>query len=293
MDPVGDAVDGVPREHVLGHFTVPHGHPVDEMGCAQGEIRHVEGLPAANPTESPGAPRPEHPARQVPGELIVAGLHRRVRGEHALGVDLLEALRQAGLVDLVATHLLFQQREHRQGRVSLVQVEAVDGCEAQGAEHLDPADPQNRLLAEAVAVVAPVERVGEAAVGLGVFGEVRIEEDDGDLAAGHPAHVVAPACHRHSAALDFHPDARQHRFEVVAGLPVDGVFHLLARGVEALAEIAAPVHEAHRDHGDPQVCGGADRVAREHAETPGVRRHLLLEGDLHREVRDDRAIGHS
>ena len=64
--------------------------------------------------------------------------------------------------------------------MALVHVVAVERGHAKGPQHPDAADAQDDLLAEPHAVVAPVQRIGEAAVLLGVLRDIRVDQEHAD-----------------------------------------------------------------------------------------------------------------
>src|SRR3972149_3296349 len=102
--------------------------------------------------------------------------------------------------------------------------------------------------------------------------------------AGDAAHSVAPGAQLARPVLDGHPGGRVQRLQSVGGRPIDRGFRLAALRVQVLAEVSLAMGQRDRDHREPQVGGGAQRIAREDAKTAGVRRDGGLEGDLHREV---------
>ncbi|PYM58938.1 MAG: hypothetical protein DMD79_18460 [Candidatus Rokuibacteriota bacterium] len=68
---------------------------------------------------------------------------------------------------------------------------------------------------------------------------------------------------------------------------VDGV----SAGADPLDGIALGPPEPHADDGRAEVVSGLDEVAGEDAEAAGVRRELLVEPELHREVGDTHGSG--
>ena len=67
---------------------------------------------------------------------------------------------------------------------------------------------------------------------------------------------------------------------------------MIAVRVEVLAEVPAAVRERDADDRQREIGRRAQRVASENAQASAVGGQRLLEGDLHREVRDARSSGH-
>ena len=74
------------------------------------------------------------------------------------------------------------------------------------------------------------------------------------------------------------------------GVRVDPVLVLPAAGVDALAEVALPVHEADGDERQREVGGLLEDVAGERAEAAGVDRQRAVDAELGAEV-GDRVLG--
>jgi hypothetical protein len=180
-----------------------------------------------------------------------------------------------------------------QRRVPLVDVvlRPLLGAQAHGLEQRGAAHPQYDLLAQPVARVAAVERVGERLVVLGVLGEARVEQEHRDYVAGHAPDLVAPRAHAHRPPLDLDHDGLGDRRERVLGAPRAGALALHAVRAELLGEVALAVGEGDGHDREAQVGRGAERVAGEHAEPAAIGGDSLLEADLHREVRDGRERG--
>ena len=228
------------------------------------------------------------------GEPVVPGRYRRVGGEDALLPHCLHVrVREVGR--RTPAEAAGEESERQQGGVPLVDVVVHIVGEAGGLEDRRAPDAEHHLLAEPVARVATVERVGEAAIELGVLGQVGVEEVDRHRVPVGAPHQIAPGAHVHLAPLDVQRRSRVHRLEELLRLPGDGRLALMALGIEVLVEVALPVEERHGNHRHVQVRRRAKGVARQHTQPATVRGDLLFEADLHREVGDDgaRVVGHA
>ena len=155
--------------------------------------------------------------------------------------------------------------------MALVQV--VDGrLVPERGERAHPGDADHDLLADPL---LPVDRVQARDEG------VRLEQIQRDA-----AHVEPPDVDRDDLAREIdldgdvlldQPDAREIGLRVLLALPP-----VL---VDDLGEIALAVEEADRDERQPEVGGGLEVVAREHAEPARVDREAVVDRELHREVR--------
>jgi len=294
MHAVGDRVDLVLAEHLARDLAVPLGHAVDVMAVVEREVGHVQHVVEAELDRAPvvgAVVVGEHAPHQRQRKLVVARGHRRVRGEHAKRLDRHGHL--AGhFQEPAPQHLLVAEFEQQQRRMPLVHVEAPDALVAQRAQHAHAADAEDDFLAQPIAIVAAVQVVGEPPVGLGVLGEVAVEQQHRQRHAAGAAHVVAPGAQRDLATLDAHLRARRHLGEHRLRRPRLRLLGLPALGIEALAEVALAMHQRDRHHRHVAVGRRAHRVAGEHAEAAAVGRHRLVEADFHREVGDRGGVGH-
>ena len=87
---------------------------------------------------------------------------------------------------------------------------------------------QNNFLRQAIKFVAAVERVGEVPVPFGVFGNVGIEQIDGDYVAVDTLHVIFPGANPNLSAIDLDRDASVDGFEGTFGFPLLRLLGLLA-----------------------------------------------------------------
>jgi hypothetical protein len=189
---------------------------------------------------------------------------------------------------------LAQQRDREQRGVPLVEVVRADvlGLVVERAQQRHAADAEHRLLPQPVGVVAAVQVVGERPVLRTVLREVGVEQVDRQRVVVVPAHRVAPRGNRDGVAVDLDPGPRLDRLEHRLGRPRGVLLRLRARGVEVLPEVALAVHEGDADERQPQIGRRAQRVARQHAEPPGVGGDVGSQPDLHREVGHDRRASH-
>jgi hypothetical protein len=128
---------------------MPHSDAIHEAHAAQGEIREVQLLGLAERLEPGLRRRPEHGRDELGREAVMPGRDGRVGGEDAAPAHRL--VRGGEVRRAPVAELRLDQREHRERRVALVQVEAVDACVAERAQHAHAADPEQGLLAEPIA----------------------------------------------------------------------------------------------------------------------------------------------
>ena len=136
-----------------------------------------------------------------------------------------------------------------------------------------------------------VELLGDGAILGRVFEEVGVEQVKLDAADGK-----GPRAHQDGAAEDFHAHAQRRAVGVerfgdgqVGKVLVELQGHLLALAGDLLLEVAMPVEQADGDEVQAEVRGGLAVVASEDAEAAGVVRHGLVEAELGREIRHQRA----
>jgi len=286
VDPVGDGVHLVVGEHELRDLAVLHGDSIDIPGEAQGDVGHVHQaiVEAAGVLDGAGAVMAEDLVHLVEAELVVPSGDGGVGGEDALAADRFEVdlLRFA---EGVAAKVLFKEADAEQRGVSLIHV--IDaGLTAQGVEKSDAAETEDGLLAETVVGVASVEVVGETAVPLVVAFNVGVEEEDGDDVAGNADDVEAPGADENRPALHGEGNDLVGTGEGRFGRPGNIGFGLLANIIEALAEVAATVHERDGDHGTAGIGRGAEGIACQHAEATRVGGQGRVKGDFHGKVGD-------
>ena len=206
-------------------------------------------------------------------EHLVAGGHRRVRGEDGRALDVRERVG--------CRHAVGDERAHAFDReergVALVHVE--DGrVDAQRGECTHAADAEQQLLFDAVLAIARVQRVREQ------FDLEQVERDAAD--------VLAPDVRAQRLAVQLDVD-RDGLADEPGSLRVDALVRLgLATGVvDALAEVAPAVEQPDADERDAELGCRLQMVAGEDAEAARVDRQVLGEPELHGEVRDAQSGG--
>ena len=278
-------------EHVPAHLAVELGDAVGPPGQAQAHDRHVErlvrrvpgavaeGYEVADLDPDLVAPAAEVLLHQRQREAVDARGHRGVGGEDAAGPHRLDGL---GVAEPVAHHQLADALQAQEPGVALVGVEHL-GLDAHGLQRPDPADAQQDLLAQPVLGVAAVEPVGDAAQVVAVLLDVGVEE-----VQRHPAHVRLPQL-RHQRVLvggqvhlDPHVLTQRERHDVRVEQQV--ALLLPAVGVEALAEVAVAVEQAHAHQRHAQVARRLEVVAGQDAQAARVLGDGLGDAELGREV---------
>ena len=118
------------------------------------------------------------------GKLIVAGSDGRMGCEDGTPASL-----GTGVVDRAACRAgLVDQLQQRERGVSLVEMDRVEGSEAQGAQSAHAANAQHDLLADTHVAVAPIEALRDVAVGgHGVGGDICVQQVE-----RHPTDVGLP-----------------------------------------------------------------------------------------------------
>jgi len=100
--------------------------------------------------------------RYIPSP-VMAGFHRGMRREHAPAPHHFD-IRLDGNRVFAQFELLFEQGKSEKRGVPFVHVIAVRACNADAAQELHSAHPEQDFLAETIALVAAVECVGECAI---------------------------------------------------------------------------------------------------------------------------------
>ena len=157
-----------------------------------------------------------------------------------------------------------------------------------------PADAQQHVLREAGVGVAVVEARGDHAPQAVVLGHVGVEQEQRHAPDVDPpdlrVHVLvadADADHERGAVRRRDDGARD-----ALGIGRHPVLLLPPRGVDALAEVPAPVHEPDRDERQPAVGRLLEDVAREGPEAARVDRQRLVHRVLGTEERHRVVGGH-
>ena len=219
----------------------------------------------------------------VEGEGVVAGGHRRVRGEDRALADAGQRVleRQALLEELV------DALQHDEAGVAFVQVPH-RGIEAEGAHGADAADAQDDLLLDARLAIAAVEARRQLAIPGRVLLEIGVEQVEmgvSQLDVPHrDQHRALAERHGDDARLAVGRDRRLDRGVFPAQAPI--ALFLPAVGRDALVEVALRIHEADADERQAQVARFLAVIAGQHAEAAGVDRQRLVQRELGREVGD-------
>ena len=228
--------------------------------------------------------RTRHPPDQVGLEPLVAGRDRRVDGEDAVASDRHPRRRRA---TILGRHVLAGPLGEQERRVALVEVPD-RGREAERPDRADAADAEDELLVEAHLAAADVQDVGDRPVGIGVLGQVRVEQEDRDAPdLGDPDGDGQVATrqldgHRQRQAGRVLDAPERQAAQVVVGV----VVLLVAVGVDRLAEVALAVEQPDAERGQGHVAGGLHVVAGEDAEAARVDPERLVEAVLGAEVGD-------
>ena len=173
-----DAVEFADRVRGVGQTKRECGHvqlatvPVDAAGQFQDSVdRHPAGALAAVAVVQ----RPGNAPHQIGVEALVAGGHRCMDREDAVGADSLQGIFQShSLRDEGAGP--FHEQE---GGVAFVEV---PDCrrDAKGLEGPDAAGPEHQLLVQAHFAAADIQDVRHRPVRLGIFRNVRVQQEDRD-----------------------------------------------------------------------------------------------------------------
>jgi hypothetical protein len=123
-------------------------------------------------------------------------------------------------------------------------------------------------------LVAPVEIMSDLPVPWLVLRQIGVQEDDGCPAPEMAFDRIEPAANPYGTVLDSHSHLRIQRVGPLGGVPVGGLLDLVALRVDALAEVTGPADQCYSDHGQAQIRGRSQSIAREHAETSGIGRNF-------------------
>ena len=211
MDSIGDRPDrpflvrdaGPERSpHLAGDLPVALADRVHGAGTAQGQGRHVEiwlAIVISQRQESiaPFACRlPEArklAIHQMEGEDVMPGGNGGVGGEDGCVANLPQGIQEA----LAPLDMLADSFEHRESRVPFVEVPN-GGIVAKRAHCPDSAHPENDLLLQTHLPLADVQARREFSVAGGIFGHVRVEQQQFDASQPHcpDGHPHRPVSHR-------------------------------------------------------------------------------------------------
>ena len=183
---------------------------------------------------------------EVVGEEVVSRRHRRMRSEDDLILDLFD----------IAVALLTQQLKREEARVSLVEVEGRNVAVTHVAQQTQAADAEDKLLTEAVLVVAAVELGCELPVLGRIFGQVGVDEIDRQRVLRLPDKHVTPCSDGHWVSVHRDCYAVWQLRHKVTRIPVHGILRLPSLLIDLLREITLFIEQRHRHHRHPKV-GGA------------------------------------
>ncbi len=214
---------------------------------------------------------------EMEGEGVVAGGHRRMRGEDGRAPHFRERRgeRVSALQELV------DALQHHEAGVPLVEMphRRIDAERPQGA---DAADAEDDFLLDARFAVAAVEARREFAVPRRVLFEVGVEEIDLRV-----TELDVPHRDEHGARAERDGDdarlavGHQGRFDRrVLPVQLAVAFFLPAFRRHALVEVALRIHEADGDERHAEVAGFLAVIAGEHAQAARVDRQRLMEGEF-------------
>ncbi len=212
-----------------------------------------------------------------------------MRGEDAHLTHTSDLEFQLARADLVlGARIAAQEVEGEKGRMAFVQVIGADG-EAEGLQAAQAGDAENCLLLQPIHLVAAIEVIGKASVGLGVLVEIGIEEQHRHGLADRRAEQVQPRPHPDLASLEDDRDLRPERGGVALRRPGIGVLDLLARSRNLLAQIALAADEGDEDRRYAEIGAGARGVPGQNPKPAAIGVHLRPGRDLHGEIGDARA----
>ena len=104
---------------------------------------------------------------------------------------------------------------------------------------------------------------------------------------------ISPRAQLDSSSFDFNLNARVHLVQQRFWSPVHCRFSLVSRLIERLTEVALAIQQSDANHANSEVRGRSQRVARQHAETTGKGRQIVIKANLHREIADLRCSSSS
>ena len=292
MDPVGNGIDFISREHIPGYFPMLLGHPVDEFGQVQGQNRHVQVLRSGQSLKDvQGDVASQNPLDQVVGKTIMAGLHRGVGGKDAQVFDTVYVPDQFLVPHLLDGPFKFiQQFQGQQAGVPFVEVVFLD-FKTQFLQHPGAPETEDDFLFEPVGLVAAVKRGGDLPVFRGVPLHIGIQEKNRHLAPGKAFDHVVPGLDSHRPPLDLHENLPAQPGHKRGRVPNIGMFDLPAFFIQFLAKEPLPGEQGHRHHGQFQVGPGLDRVPGQHPQPAAVGGNIAVDPDLHGKIGDHGLFG--
>src|SRR3990172_1409232 len=191
---------------------------------------------------------------QVVGKFIMSCLDRGMGGKdtdilYLLGVPYGPFI-PYGLNILFITGQEFNGQEARMPLVHVVLLY----MEAEGLEHPHPANPEQQLLLQPVALITAVKGICKLPVLLGILRDIRIKEKDRDAAAGQTAYIILPYLDAYLPPFNAHPYPLGKKHHMISRVPYYRVLYLFASGIYLLHEVPFPVYQGYRNHWKFKVC---------------------------------------
>ena len=145
------------------------------------------------------------------------------------------------------------------------------------------ADAQHRFLADPGVFVSAVEILSDEPIFRGIQGQIGVEEVNVN-ASLHPGVVIFPDPDVNLAVGNVDGDLEGQRFHEGARIEIGIHLFLLAKGIDALDEVAALVEQGDAHQGDIQIGHRFDVVTGQDPQTAAVGGDMLIESDFHAEI---------
>src|SRR6266566_509549 len=165
--------------------------------------------------------------------------------------------------------------------MALVHMVSFDLAGIKFLQKQESAQAKHNLLRQAIALIASVQGVSQAAVEFTVLREIGIEQKNGNDLTGNARNYVLPCADRDRAAFDLHHDPWTSFRELVLGVPVLRLFKLVSSRIQDLAEVALAIGQSDRYYRRAQVGSRAERVTCKNSEAPGIRRNVRFQSNFH------------
>ncbi len=104
--------------------------------------------------------------------------------------------------------------------------------------------------------------MGQLTVLGAVLVHIGIQQDHGHAVAGSAFDRIEPGAYPDLPSLQFDGDLGAQGLGVLLGLPRIGVFHLAALEIDLLTQVPKATDQGDADHGQADIGGGAQGVAR-------------------------------
>jgi hypothetical protein len=221
----------------------------------------------------------------VGGKNIVPCGHRSVGGKDRGGGDGLHG----GVKIQPLANQLADPLQHQKGRMAFIDMPNA-GRQPHRPQGAHSADTEDDLLLKARLQIAAIEAMGNIAVLLRVFRDVRIQQIQADppdlrhpeLGLDDAAGKAVEADEHLAAVMAQH---RTHGQVLKAGIRIIGL--LVALGVDALGEITLPVENTHAHEGQGQIAGGLAVIAGENAQPAGINGKALMQTVFGAKIADE------